>query len=996
VVNNQSGSITLFGVTIGAGDIHTVAGTLGTCTETGDGGPASQATLGFPIGITLDAGGNMWLADANSSTSGNTVRFVNAYTGLITTYAGNGTQGYTGDGGRATAAQLSDPAATVFDALGNLYIADAGNNVIRKVYTGAGFAPTATGSASASINVLVQINQSTNITGLSIPASQGGVTEYTIGTVTGCTVDSTGNTTTTAGTVCTVPLTFNPAYPGVRSQALTFTNASAPTTSTVGLSGLGLGALTTITPGTINLFAGGGSGAIPGAAVGSAPDGAYSAAVDAAGNVYLADGPGSHVYKISGGNISVFAGTTAGYSGDNGPATAAQLNGPVSVAVGPDGSVYIAETVSNAIRKVDVRGIITTVAGGQTAGFSGDGGLATGAQFNVLAYASVDAAGNLYIADRNNHRIREVVAASGVITTIAGTGAAGATGDGGPAVDATLDLPVAVVLDGHGNLYFSDDASCTIREINLSTGTINRVAGIAGTCADSGNGGLATSAGLNYPFGLAVDAAGNLYIVGVVGRVIRKVDAATGLISTTAAYGTTGSTGNGSIATVGELGYPLGLMVDPTGVLYISDLSDRQVRTISPTASFLNFGIEPLGQTTASQTVKLSNIGNTPLSISVVSIPTNFAQTASGGTDCATGTVAPGSSCLLALVFAPAFGAGPVNSGTVNVTDNVLLPASPQTISLSGTDTVPTDPAFSAIALNFGNQTVGSSSATKTLTITNTGTNALNVTNVAASGDFSQTNNCTTVVASGNCTITVTFTPTASGLRSGAISVIDNASNSPQLIRLSGIGISGSAAIVSLSNVELNFGAQTINTTSAARTVTLTNGGGAALTVSNISATGNFAQTNNCGSVAASGACTINVTFTPTATGALRGSVVIVDSATGPQVIRLLGTGTSPTTPAIGLSNVSLNFGNQTTGTTSSAQTITVTNTGNATLTITGVVPTGDFAASGCVTSLAAGATCTLSVTFTPTVTGARHGTVAVTDNAAGSPQVIQLFGNGT
>jgi hypothetical protein len=203
--------------------------------------------------------------------------------------------------------------------------------------------------------------------------------------------------------------------------------------------------------------------------------------------------------------------------------------------------------------------------------------------------------------------------------------------------------------------------------------------------------------------------------------------------------------------------------------------------------------------------------------------------------------------------------------------------------------------------------------------------------------------------------------------------------------------------IVSLTTIDLNFAGQALNTTSAAKSVTLTNSGNATLTVSSVTASGNFAQTNNCGSLAVSGTCTINVTFTPTTTGIRTGAVAVVDNATNsPQVIRLLGVGTSTTAPAIGFSKVSLNFGNQTTGTTGTAQAITVTNTGNATLTIAAVTATGDFSASGCVTSLAAGATCTLSVTFKPSASGARRGTIAFADNVTGSPQIIHLFGNGT
>jgi uncharacterized repeat protein (TIGR01451 family) len=307
--------------------------------------------------------------------------------------------------------------------------------------------------------------------------------------------------------------------------------------------------------------------------------------------------------------------------------------------------------------------------------------------------------------------------------------------------------------------------------------------------------------------------------------------------------------------------------------------------------------------------------------------------------------------------------------------------------------------AFSTIALDFGSQAVGVASSPQTVTVTNVGVNALNVTSVvpSGSGDFLATSTCATLAASATCTITVTFKPTASGVRTGVITITDSASTSPQEIQLSGFGISGTAvAVVRLSNLSLNFGAQTINTTSMPKTVTYSNIGSASVTVSNVGARGAFAVTDNCGVVATSGSCTITVTFAPTAAGIQQGSVVIVDSSTGsPRAIHLSGTGTNAAAPAIGLSNVSLRFASQTVGTTSSPQMVTVTNSGNATLTITGAVATGDFTASGCVTSLAAGASCTLSVTFTPTLAGTRRGTVAITDNVTGSPQVIQLFGTG-
>jgi hypothetical protein len=404
----------------------------------------------------------------------------------------------------------------------------------------------------------------------------------------------------------------------------------------------------------------------------------------------------------------------------------------------------------------------------------------------------------------------------------------------------------------------------------------------------------------------------------------------------------------------------------------------------------------------------LSAAGNTTLPVLTATV-TGFvnSDTFSGSTntfpivnngDALTGAVTGTVSLATTATSSSTSGSYPINAGSGGgglSAANYVISFVPGSLTVTNNVTV-AEAAFSAIALNFGTQTVGVPSATQTVTVTNIGTTSLTVMIVSASGDFSQTNNCGTVAVAGTCAIAIGFTPATTGTRRGSLIITDNGSNSPQVIPLSGFG-AGSMALLSLSSIGLNFGGQATNTTSAAQTVTLTNNSGTTLTVSGVTASGNFAQTNNCGSVAASGTCTINVTFTPTATGSSAGSVVIVDSATGsPHLIRLSGTGTSATGPAIGLSNVSLNFGSQTTGTPSSAQAITVTNTGTATLTITGVAATGDFAASGCVTSLAAGASCTLSVTFTPTATGSRRGTVALASNVAGSAPVIWLFGSGT
>jgi len=275
----------------------------------------------------------------------------------------------------------------------------------------------------------------------------------------------------------------------------------------------------------------------------------------------------------------------------------------------------------------------------------------------------------------------------------------------------------------------------------------------------------------------------------------------------------------------------------------------------------------------------------------------------------------------------------------------------------------------------------------------------LTITSIAASGDFAEADNCgTSLAAGGNCTINVTFTPTASGTRTGTLSITDNASGSPQMVSLTGTGI-GPTTTASVSPTSLTFASQNVGTTSAAQTVTLTNTGSATLTITGISASGDFAETDNCGSSVAVGAnCAISVTFTPTASGTRTGTLSVADNTSGsPQSVKLTGTGATGSAPVVSLSPSSLTFASQTVGTTSAAQGVTLNNTGSASLTITSIAASGDFAeADNCGTSLAAGGNCTINVTFTPTASGTRTGTLSITDNASGSPQSVKLTGTGS
>ena len=307
--------------------------------------------------------------------------------------------------------------------------------------------------------------------------------------------------------------------------------------------------------------------------------------------------------------------------------------------------------------------------------------------------------------------------------------------------------------------------------------------------------------------------------------------------------------------------------------------------------------------------------------------------------------------------------------------------------------------ALSPSSYNFGNQAVGTTSSAAPITLTNTGNATLNITSVTIagtnSGDFTQTNNCGPTVAAGaSCTLSVTFTPTVVGAETGVVTITDNASPATQTVSLTGTGVA--TQMVSLSPASLTFPAQLVGTSSSAQSVTLSNTGSAVLSITSITTSGDFSQTNTCGaSLAANASCTLSVTFTPTASGLRSGSLTITDSASpATQSVSLTGTGVA--TPLVSLSPPSLTFPAQKVGTSSSAQSVTLRNTGNASLTITSIKASGNFSQTNtCGASVAASASCTISVTFKPTATGTRTGAVTITDNANPATQTVSLTGTG-
>lgn len=279
--------------------------------------------------------------------------------------------------------------------------------------------------------------------------------------------------------------------------------------------------------------------------------------------------------------ISTFAGNgLAGYSGDGGDALSARLDTPTSIAVDLSGNIFINDQRNNCVRKVSPSGIITTIAGTGSAGFSGDGGPATNARLDANWGMTIDNAGNIYICDQSNHRIRKVNA-SGIITTIAGTGTPGYSGDGGPATSANINSPMGIAVDLDGNIFFSDSYNFCVRRIN-TTGTISTFAGIPGLVGFSGDGGPATSARIKFVWGIACDTSGNVYLCDGPNNRVRKVDA-TGIITTFAGNGTTGYSGDNAPATDARLNTPVGVSVAHDGSVYIADCHNNAIRRVVPT-----------------------------------------------------------------------------------------------------------------------------------------------------------------------------------------------------------------------------------------------------------------------------------------------------------------------------------------------------------------------------------------------------------------------------
>lgn len=400
---------------------------------------------------------------------------------------------------------------------------------------------------------------------------------------------------------------------------------------------------------------------------------------------------------------------------------------------------------------------------------------------------------------------------------------------------------------------------------------------------------------------------------------------------------------------------------------------------VSLSTTSLSFANQRVGVTSSSQPVVLKNTGVTALTISSIVATGDFGQT----NDCGS-TVGVNASCTISVTFTPTLRG--TRNGAIAITDNAA--ASPQQVTLQGQGIGPAA-TLGAASVSFTSQLVGTTSVAQAVTLTSSGETPLAITSITASGDFAETNDCpSSLPNTQSCTIQITFKPTARGVRDGGLSIVDDATTTPEQASLSGSGI---APVVSLSRASLDFGGQVLNVPVTA-TVILNNIGDAPLTVSSIVVGGDFTETNNCpASLAAQAGCTVSITFQPTITGLGGGTLTFTNSAAdSPQSLPLSGTGAQ-----LGFSSSNLPFGNQVVGTPSAAQTVTVTNPGNGPLAITGITAGAGFSQTNtCGTTLGGNSACHVDITFGPAITGPQNGLVALNYN--GTQSTIAVSGNGT
>jgi hypothetical protein len=764
------------------GTITTLLGT-GTAGYTPDGSSVGTMTpVNNPHSIVHDGAGNFYFADAGN----NIVRKVDT-NGIIATVAGNYAlgAGYNGDGGPAVGAQLNFPVTVSLDSGGNIYIGDFSNNRVREVVTGpVPFFNIPVGTQNYSQLVRLSFNTTMTLSNVQVTLS-----DYSPTLLGSC------DPSVSAPTVCEWAVYFTPSKPGPRWGSFVVTDSHGNKYS-FGLEGTGVGSALAFTPGIISTVAGNGTvcsdSTTPcgdgGAATSANLNNPTGVTIDSAGNLYIADNGNNRIRVVNAqtapitvagvtigpGNIGTVAGDgTRGFSAGTGQATTAELYYPAGVALDGAGNLYIADNDNALVRKVDVNGIITTFAGAgagigggcATATDSfGDGCPAIDAHIGGVAGVAVDTASDVYIADWGDGLVRKVDS-NGIITSIAGNGNLGFNGESGPATSVELQEPSGMALDSAGNLYIADTFNHRVRK--LANGVISTVAGSGsvgvGGGGYSGDGGPATQAQLNMPYGLAVDSAGNLYIADAGNYVIRKMDS-NGIITTVAGAGPyavacpfgTYLLGDGCPATSAFIGFPEGVSVGGGGNLYVADGEDNRIRKVNVSTGILAFGSETIGQMSSAQNIAVSDIGNASLNFSLITYGDEPFEGTNVANGCVTGTpVGIGQTCELATVFVPTI-AGNLLGG-ITFSDDAFN--SPQFVNLTGTGLKATPTVV--VTPNPATITFGAASMITVTVIGTAGIPQPTGTVTVSDGLSGSTDYCTVTLSSGSggCTLT----PTAAG-----------------------------------------------------------------------------------------------------------------------------------------------------------------------------------------------------------------------------------------
>lgn len=666
------------------GTISTVAGT--TSGFSGDGGPATAAQLSFPRKIAFDADGSMYISDSNN----HRIRKIDPR-GTITTVAGNGTAGYSGDSGPATAAQLNQPWGVAVDREGRVLFSDLANHRIRRIESN-GTVTTVVGNG-----VNTQLGDGVPATSASIgnPRDVGVDAEGSIYVLQNALIRkvTSGRITNVAGA---------DASGGFRGDGGRAVDALFGPTFGIAFTADGSvlvvdrnnHRIRQISNGTVTTIAGGGHVVPDGSPATSTPlFSPYGLSLDASGNLLVAESEGNSILKISpAGALNRIVGQR-GLSGAltlRQTAATTDLNRPVDVVVNAAGDMLVATQNWHRVLRITAAGVVTTFAGTGAAESGGDGGPATQGLLNQPQGLAVDSTGNVYIADTENDQVRKVGTA-GVIERLAGQNQAGYRGDNGPANASLLNRPPAVAVDSSGAVIFADFGNSRVRKITAA-GVISTVAGNGGG-ASAASGVGATTVGIGNPTGVAVDAANNIYIV--ISNRIRRVTP-DGTMTTIAGTGVAGFSGDGGLATLAQIAGATRLAVAPDGRIFISDSANQRIRVLTPLRAASMSITRGDNQTGAVNTLL-----PVPLTVSVVSstgigvpgVVVSFAiASGAGRLSSATATTGNDGTASVTLTLGAAAGAVTVTASAQGLSAVTFT----QSATAAGGSTGPTPPAIAS------------------------------------------------------------------------------------------------------------------------------------------------------------------------------------------------------------------------------------------------------------------------------------------------------------